>query len=177
MFISVYDVHSVVWRSVFFFFKQKTAYEMRISDWSSDVCSSDLPRRAGLGSAPCPDAAAEPETGRLYQRRLQLRPSIGIAVAGMHADHASLTVEGGAQRRREGQIVQPARKPERPGVAGLAAKRDLAVHRQAERQATQWRKCKTDEGQRRVRPAAAARDRLQHPSAQGDPRGGTGKER
>src|SRR3546814_6238710 len=29
----------------FFFFKQKTAYEMRISDWSSDVCSSDL---AGL---------------------------------------------------------------------------------------------------------------------------------
>src|SRR3546814_4799428 len=26
----------------FFFFKQKTAYEMRVSDWSSDVCSSDL---------------------------------------------------------------------------------------------------------------------------------------
>src|SRR3546814_4774610 len=30
------------WVFVFFFFKQKTAYEMRISDWSSDVCSSDL---------------------------------------------------------------------------------------------------------------------------------------
>src|SRR3546814_6069632 len=30
---------------VFFFFKQKTAYEMRISDWSSDVCSSDLGER------------------------------------------------------------------------------------------------------------------------------------
>src|SRR3546814_4946692 len=30
----------VVW--LFFFFKQKTAYELRISDWSSDVCSSDL---------------------------------------------------------------------------------------------------------------------------------------
>src|SRR3546814_9222050 len=29
----------------FFFFKQKTAYEVRISDWSSDVCSSDLPWR------------------------------------------------------------------------------------------------------------------------------------
>src|SRR3546814_1581948 len=28
--------------AIFFFFKQKTAYEMRISDWSSDVCSSDL---------------------------------------------------------------------------------------------------------------------------------------
>src|SRR3546814_7815930 len=33
----------------FFFFKQKTAYEMRISDWSSDVCSSDLPPRAVRG--------------------------------------------------------------------------------------------------------------------------------
>src|SRR3546814_4513076 len=30
-----------------FFFKQKTAYEMRISDWSSDVCSSDLEHSAG----------------------------------------------------------------------------------------------------------------------------------
>src|SRR3546814_1356692 len=30
----------------FFFFKQKTAYEMRISDWSSDVCSSDLIKKA-----------------------------------------------------------------------------------------------------------------------------------
>src|SRR3546814_7856388 len=35
----------------FFFFKQKTAYEMRISDWSSDVCSSDLERRCGLRGA------------------------------------------------------------------------------------------------------------------------------
>src|SRR3546814_18572308 len=41
---------------MFFFFKQKTAYDMRISDWSSDVCSSDLrfrrcggARRAALG--------------------------------------------------------------------------------------------------------------------------------
>src|SRR3546814_20330833 len=30
---------------MFFFFKQKTSYEMRISDWSSDVCSSDLSER------------------------------------------------------------------------------------------------------------------------------------
>src|SRR3546814_33783 len=37
----------------FFFFKQKTAYEMRISDWSSDVCSSDL------------EAAAERSSGSL----------------------------------------------------------------------------------------------------------------
>src|SRR3546814_8600152 len=32
---------------LFFFFKQKTAYEMRISDWSSDVCSSDLTKLVG----------------------------------------------------------------------------------------------------------------------------------
>src|SRR3546814_4724575 len=36
---------------LFFFFKQKTAYEMRISDWSSDVCSSDL-RADGVGADP-----------------------------------------------------------------------------------------------------------------------------
>src|SRR3546814_2461621 len=34
-----------------FFFKQKTAYEMRISDWSSDVCSSDLGDRDAVVSA------------------------------------------------------------------------------------------------------------------------------
>src|SRR3546814_3044398 len=37
------DTYSVCDAGYFFFFKQKTAYEMRISDWSSDVCSSDLP--------------------------------------------------------------------------------------------------------------------------------------
>src|SRR3546814_1623479 len=45
--ISMYVVFESVlficlWLRFFFFFKQKTAYEMRISDWSSDVCSSDL---------------------------------------------------------------------------------------------------------------------------------------
>src|SRR3546814_13201420 len=37
---------------LFFFFKQKTAYEMRISDWSSDVCSSDL--SSAMTQAPPP---------------------------------------------------------------------------------------------------------------------------
>src|SRR3546814_1106759 len=40
-------VRVVVCLFYFFFFKQKTAYEMRISDWSSDVCSSDLMAKAG----------------------------------------------------------------------------------------------------------------------------------
>src|SRR3546814_1870743 len=43
--MSVLSVFCLVF---FLFFKQKTAYEMRISDWSSDVCSSDLPAFAGL---------------------------------------------------------------------------------------------------------------------------------
>src|SRR3546814_2437938 len=48
---------------LFFFFKQKTAYEMRISDWSSDVCSSDLAacrqgaRRAGVQAGRCANRA------------------------------------------------------------------------------------------------------------------------
>src|SRR3546814_14805654 len=47
----------------FFFFKQKTAYEMRISDWSSDVCSSDLLRLAriieGAGNREMADGALD----------------------------------------------------------------------------------------------------------------------
>src|SRR3546814_2180981 len=40
--------HFVVY--FFFFFKQKTAYEMRISDWSSDVCSSDLASASAMAA-------------------------------------------------------------------------------------------------------------------------------
>src|SRR3546814_5277337 len=50
----------------FFFFKQKTAYEMRISDWSSDVCSSDLRRAIAREIAPAPLSlwSAEPTRAR-----------------------------------------------------------------------------------------------------------------
>src|SRR3546814_1839732 len=44
---------------IFFFFKQKTAYEMRISDWSSDVCSSDLVVGAVAGVARAREEGAE----------------------------------------------------------------------------------------------------------------------
>src|SRR3546814_1226364 len=44
--LCVHIFRSVVDLFCFFFFKQKTAYEMRISDWSSDVCSSDLTKEA-----------------------------------------------------------------------------------------------------------------------------------
>src|SRR3546814_6664823 len=46
----------------FFFFKQKTAYEMRISDWSSDVCSSDLVHLSALvdGKSPARSMVLDP---------------------------------------------------------------------------------------------------------------------
>src|SRR3546814_4700701 len=47
----------MTFRCVVFFFKQKTAYEMRISDWSSDVCSSDL---AIQREVPLPDPDIRP---------------------------------------------------------------------------------------------------------------------
>src|SRR3546814_12676767 len=48
---------------VFFFFKQKTAYEMRISDWSSDVCSSDLLAVCGVDRK-----IFQPEPGKIADR-------------------------------------------------------------------------------------------------------------
>src|SRR3546814_12083069 len=57
----------------FFFFKQKTAYEMRISDWSSDVCSSDLNRiaadRETHTSRPSRSASARDRTARIRVHR------------------------------------------------------------------------------------------------------------
>src|SRR3546814_1355319 len=52
---------------IFFFFKQKTAYEMRISDWSSDVCSSDL-------------------VTELYADQMELRALVSAADAGKAFD-------------------------------------------------------------------------------------------
>src|SRR3546814_12415770 len=49
-----------------FFFKQKTAYEMRISDWSSDVCSSDLG-----------DVTARPSRWHIYREMQAPRPATG----------------------------------------------------------------------------------------------------
>src|SRR3546814_7767665 len=58
-----------IWKCDFlFFFKQKTAYEVRISDWSSDVCSSDLRhRRVGADDAHAV-GSDEPHTSRLGGR-------------------------------------------------------------------------------------------------------------
>src|SRR3546814_19791738 len=55
-----------MWFALFFFFKQRTAYELRISDWSSDVCSSDLgpvPPRAMLEIGERPPARQRGQAG------------------------------------------------------------------------------------------------------------------
>src|SRR3546814_5296019 len=83
---------------MFFFFKQKTAYEMRISDWSSDVCSSDLALSSSWPASARRQAAAvrrawpadQPaDHPVLYPRRLGrtlVRESDQAGVAGLQAD-------------------------------------------------------------------------------------------
>src|SRR3546814_5252725 len=74
---------------MFFFFKQKTAYELRISDWSSDVCSSDLawPRIAPRGCG-TPEAVV---------RGLHLDDG-PLPIACRDGPEKRLPVLGGAQR-------------------------------------------------------------------------------
>src|SRR3546814_2299428 len=62
----------------FFFFKQKTAYEMRISDWSSDVCSSDL-RAPGTRAPP----ACLASTNALATLFIPLLP-VDVKAGGQH---------------------------------------------------------------------------------------------
>src|SRR3546814_6811307 len=80
----------------FFFFKQKTAYEMRISDWSSDVCSSDLYERAAQ-LHPTLQLRVEPDRMRGAARRQvderhsirhrQLPPPDRCGLAAVERDH------------------------------------------------------------------------------------------
>src|SRR3546814_10875726 len=72
-----------------FFFKQKTAYEMRISDWSSDVCSSDLRRRSN----------PEPALGG-WARRLWVASSLRSSQRRKGGEHKSSFTRPGMSRRR-----------------------------------------------------------------------------
>src|SRR3546814_2831655 len=66
----------------FFFFKQKTAYEMRISDWSSDVCSSDLLAidRHALARTDLDDVAGSDVGERDFQRRAIAHDARGFSL-------------------------------------------------------------------------------------------------
>src|SRR3546814_13420299 len=79
----------------FFFFKQKTAYEMRISDWSSDVCSSDLHHRR-IGLVPCPDTLG-PQTRAAIAQRQVVRGE-GGSLRGLLVHRVEISFEAVHQR-------------------------------------------------------------------------------
>src|SRR3546814_12601215 len=94
-----------------FFFTQKTAYEMRISDWSSDVCSSDLEWQGGR---PC-GAEGRRVVGErgAYRRRRRLR------LSGAGARAHGIAGQGGEERDRRRRHpplapLRPGRLPRRP---------------------------------------------------------------
>src|SRR3546814_9472243 len=85
----VFTCHLPVYFLFFFFFKQKTAYEMRISDWSSDVCSSDLdsarrssPFRPDAEHKPWQSADAATDGDRRRNRTLGTQAVKGLHVGG-----------------------------------------------------------------------------------------------
>src|SRR3546814_2708583 len=84
----------------FFFFNQKTAYEMRISDWSSDVCSSDLLSpdvEDHVAAAPVDHGAREARVA--IERRHGLPSSaVGVVLPGRGATHAGAAVLDGAEQ-------------------------------------------------------------------------------
>src|SRR3546814_5332803 len=92
-----------------FFFKQKTAYEMRISDWSSDVCSSDLEQRF-LHLA---DRQLD-EGGRI----IGVAVSEAIGEIGTEFGHPRLDAFGGLER------VGPRRQRDRHARSGMAVDAD-----------------------------------------------------
>src|SRR3546814_4159588 len=100
-------VYSVVFYILFiFFFKQKTAYELRISDWSSDVCSSDL--AAPLPRFPGNLISAAPSNGCIRTRRIMMLKTFIWACAA-----ASLTISGAA-------LAHDAAKPGDAQIAHIA---------------------------------------------------------
>src|SRR3546814_7407963 len=88
----------------FFFFKQKTAYEMRISDWSSDVCSSDLP---GAGEGDLVHRALHP-VHRVVQARLgregEQRDAVVAEVLVVDRDPVGIDGEGLVERSEERRV-------------------------------------------------------------------------
>src|SRR3546814_10742586 len=91
---------------LFFFFKQKTAYEMRISDWSSDVCSSDLQQFGALGQV-------ELVVGTEVQDAVFQHQRYGIAHVGPKGFHlaASDLERALGGNRGEAEITGPVELP------------------------------------------------------------------
>src|SRR3546814_8967357 len=86
----------------FFLFKQKTAYEMRISDWSSDVCSSDL-LEVALAGLDVDDL----QPGRLHRRQQQRQPRPALGEGDVEpAVGGEREAEVGERRRHHGQALR-----------------------------------------------------------------------
>src|SRR3546814_1081945 len=83
-----------------FFFKQKTAYEMRISDWSSDVCSSVLLRHYQFAARRAIGGEQQPTAQLLFHRMVAIAHGIlcdlgdqGLGVTQQHALQSRVAVE------------------------------------------------------------------------------------
>src|SRR3546814_6703590 len=125
---------------LFFFFKQKTAYEMRISDWSSDVCSSDLlcrsyrprhppARRKRAAEPPARDRCsppANPSAGvrsRYCQEQAHMKKSSREALDAYYA-------EAGSWAKDQGDALRASRRTAwwvAGGAAFLAVCEELAL--------------------------------------------------
>src|SRR3546814_4389197 len=102
---------SVIWclSFVFFFFKQKTAYDMRISDWSSDVCSSDLDATATNNSKPLDTHFARLTVAKTCRRAYMRRSH------GRYRSHADPRAGGSPPRRARYHAARGwAHRPDRP---------------------------------------------------------------
>src|SRR3546814_8835991 len=111
------------WLVCCFFFKQKTAYEMRISDWSSDVCSSDLGDSASrivptIWTHMCTVANVSAQaSGGGSSGHGALASFIGLflpSTVWSSACRASALRAGGSQHRLHGHGPPPARSPAFP---------------------------------------------------------------
>src|SRR3546814_1696557 len=90
---------------LFFFFKQKTAYEMRISDWSSDVCSSDLSGTAFRRTRRCRGEATRPR--RTPNRRGD--PAAARSTAPAHRTRCTRRSDRSEERRGGKECVSTCR--------------------------------------------------------------------
>src|SRR3546814_4737807 len=102
----------------FFFFKQKTAYEMRISDWSSDVCSSDLATGAAIDLADRTTAThlciAFATTPTRHARLIADISSIGSSAAGLTLrNHKSVSAPLRLSRPTNASAIERDRKSTR----------------------------------------------------------------
>src|SRR3546814_5411267 len=95
-FVGFMSIFRLMFFFFFFYLKQKTPYEMRFSDWSSDVCSSDLtfPHHA---RQPAPQDAARPDRADIFQAAHR---AIHLRLCRPQGDAAR---RGGAKDRREHQ--------------------------------------------------------------------------